>query len=564
MTCSNLTDVSLFPNNTNVQFTNIFDNTQDFARVEYIALSGFTVTETPENEPIMSEVVFLEQNAEVEVTPAFDVEYPQVSVNGVGRNPGSQNIDTVFQRLVDFPPNDFKTRLRMEFFAGFADEYLGKPPSTSNLTDLQSMLSSMFNGKTIDDSKLRFSYLSLGNVNVANDLLTLGVFPPEDAADVQLIGSGVGTGSTPGTAAFGQLNGPLGNFLGVKYNSWELNQVQALLGKSTAWTQFSLGLKSRVPVCYVPGTSQKFTNQKFRVAVKITDVTTPTPYYIPLLNIVWSAPSGLQLNTGRTKYNREGGKTFRYDSYPVEPSFKVDGSEITACDIIPLFTPGSPGYTPVYGKADVLSNNLTFNALNGPEEEESVWTFEELRTRFYGATTDPVDQGDLPSDSSFPRGWQNKGPGPYRIVINSDKLGFDQLYSLSPKTSYKIQTPRVLGPRRFDVVPYKPRKLAGAPGAPRQPLKTYDNVMQIVCNELVVDRTAGSSSSQLLAVFPFDFNKLLEGYYNVQIPVNELVWRRLADVHIKSLSFGLFNGLGEYHRALDGYNYNVTFQLRFI
>jgi len=96
------------------------------------------------------------------------------------------------------------------------------------------------------------------------------------------------------------------------------------------------------------------------------------------------------------------------------------------------------------------------------------------------------------------------------------------------------------------------------------PIATYDNILQIICNELDVDRTAGSSSSQLLAIVPFDFTKLSSGFYNINVPVNSLVWRRMADIHIRSLTFGIFNGRGDPHPALAGQPYVVTMQLRYL
>jgi len=93
---------------------------------------------------------------------------------------------------------------------------------------------------------------------------------------------------------------------------------------------------------------------------------------------------------------------------------------------------------------------------------------------------------------------------------------------------------------------------------------TYDNLLLITCNELVVDRLAGSSQTQVLAILPFDYNLLALGFYNIPIPVNSLVWRHLADKHIRTLTFKLYNGLGEPHPALAGLNFTTTLQLRYL
>lgn len=93
---------------------------------------------------------------------------------------------------------------------------------------------------------------------------------------------------------------------------------------------------------------------------------------------------------------------------------------------------------------------------------------------------------------------------------------------------------------------------------------TYDNLVQIICDELEVDRTAGAYSTQLLAVVPFNYAALTTGYYEIRVPVNSLVWRRLADVHLRTLTFGLFNGLGELHPSLLGQPFNVTLGLRYL
>lgn len=93
---------------------------------------------------------------------------------------------------------------------------------------------------------------------------------------------------------------------------------------------------------------------------------------------------------------------------------------------------------------------------------------------------------------------------------------------------------------------------------------TNDNLLLITCKELVVDRMAGSSSSQVLAVMPFDYAVLALGFYVIEIPVNSLVWRHLADKHIRTLTFELFNGLGDPHPALAGLNFTTTLQLRYL
>jgi hypothetical protein len=93
---------------------------------------------------------------------------------------------------------------------------------------------------------------------------------------------------------------------------------------------------------------------------------------------------------------------------------------------------------------------------------------------------------------------------------------------------------------------------------------TIDNVLQIVCNELEIDRTAGASSSQILAVVPFDYTQLSSNFYLIELPTNSLIWRRISNRHIKNLSFEVFNGNGDPHPALVGQDYVVNLQIRFL
>jgi hypothetical protein len=119
---------------------------------------------------------------------------------------------------------------------------------------------------------------------------------------------------------------------------------------------------------------------------------------------------------------------------------------------------------------------------------------------------------------------------------------------------------RALCAPRYERSSHRKRKQLALVGS----TPTYDNLVQIICDELEVDRTAGAYSTQLLAVVPFNFAALTTGYYEIRVPVNSLVWRRLADVHLRTLTFGLFNGLGELHPSLLGQPFNVTLGLRYL
>jgi hypothetical protein len=96
------------------------------------------------------------------------------------------------------------------------------------------------------------------------------------------------------------------------------------------------------------------------------------------------------------------------------------------------------------------------------------------------------------------------------------------------------------------------------------PVDTYDNLLQILCNELETDRLAGSNASQVLALVPIDPSELItNGYLYIPIPVNEFVWRKLSDIHIKAISFELYNGAGAPPSYLENSAFVVTLQLRY-
>lgn len=109
--------------------------------------------------------------------------------------------------------------------------------------------------------------------------------------------------------------------------------------------------------------------------------------------------------------------------------------------------------------------------------------------------------------------------------------------------------------------PKKRMKLLGTYAAP---IPTYDNILQILCDQLEVDRLAGSAAAQILAVVPFDFSQLASGFYKIDIPINSLVWRKISDINIKDITFQLANGIGEVPSYLDTSQYVVTLGLRFI
>lgn len=100
------------------------------------------------------------------------------------------------------------------------------------------------------------------------------------------------------------------------------------------------------------------------------------------------------------------------------------------------------------------------------------------------------------------------------------------------------------------------------------PIPTIDAVMHITCPELEVVRTTGSSGNQTLALVPFDvrllpINPTDDITIVVDIPVNSLVWRSLKDVHISTLSIGVYNGSGDYHTQLNNPDVVVTMKVRY-
>jgi len=499
VTCSNLTDLSRFPLNTNVEFTNIFDNQIDFARVDYLALEYMLVTTAPPPPPTVVQVRLAggAPNVQLAVNWAGMRFVATRTTNTVGTNEGNLKLNVSLSNgsLPQFGTGDpLNSPTLVEALAAEYNDFFSAP----DLFDVLPL--------DVTDAGSFGTYVKLAPaVAGARYPSQMGTLRPLPVGLVTVGGFIDGAAGRYADGVFTYSTIPP-NMLAVQpVSTWDRALVHAALPSIEgnllqAWPNGCFGIKNDSVPPTVNGTIalEAVMSDSSVIALGTWQLT------VGVNRPSWPSSTGSQrLVMGLPWPNFEYGDN--YDGLGV----------IYGGGPPPLNAIGDHVYVPP------AHSNLEF---------------------YHGPQLAPYDY--------------SSDPGAASTLV---RLLSAQVTQISGPVSTTLALPDPRCAPRYERASGRKRRKALVGSTP-----TYDNLVQIICDELEVDRTAGAYSTQLLAVVPFNFAALTTGYYEIRVPVNSLVWRRLADVHLRTLTFGLFNGLGELHPSLLGQPFNVTLGLRYL
>jgi hypothetical protein len=517
VTCSNLTDISVFPQNTNVEFTNIFDNQIDFARVDYLALEYVLITADPPPPPPTITSIRLGGNLPYIAVPVQSVGNSEVIY--AGANVGDEPLVT---SIAEGPIN-----ILVGMVAEAIPQYsIGTPLITNEaVTELNDLYVDFFS------DSVPWAAADLGSLGsrfrLEEQLSDTSITMPNQVSLLQ-VGS---------TLTFEQITGPghstyaVENIasVAVKENSLIVRPI----GDAPSPADFDLPPDQIAPnlwgsaIC-VNGFVNEHPSVNFSLEALMSDGSV-----IPLGSFVFKI--SLAFNAFPFDFVERSPAYLEFDqkrilwTLPFPPWIHGDVQAAYGVAWAPIQPPTVTKITP--SNSGALHPDSHHLVQPGEHQFFTASTFFNFMT---GAITASADPPPLP---------------PTNLEVTP----------MAPLTTEAARRRTRCAPR-YEIAPYNNKR-------PRIGLTltpTYDNLMQIICSELEVDRTAGAYSSQLLAVVPFDYSELADGYYLIKIPVNSLVWRKLADVHVRNLTFGIYNGVGVFHPALIGQPFTVTLGLRYI
>lgn len=490
LTCSNLTDISKYPNNTNVLFTNVFDNQIDFSRVDYLALESVMVTTAPPPIPTVVAVGFAGgatsvSNSYTNTHPLFVV----LAASGVAYEKAEGDINvTMTLPAASIPQlltgqtlrNPTEIQAAFEAYSEAFNDPTNLAVTMTNNGSLGTYLSLQVN----TDGQYPTTHMNYTLPQVSGELIECR----PDGGEFDVL--------RPGTLTVE----PVGN--------WD-NSMYATFG---APTNFFL----------------QEGDQAFLAMHKTSD---------PVLS---------------------GSSTaFALQATMSNATVVPLGSFSFGCDVARNPTVASQTMTK-YGDQYTFVTGLQLPYTGLFDGTNPKWDGHGIFWR--GSPPNPKSSSELPPHTNITHQLMQPSTAAdtYTIFNNVHVRPFSP--PGLPESRRCMGMPTKIAPRfessSAEPPPHKRIKLAA-------PSPTVDNILQIVCSELEVDRTAGSYSTQLLAVVPFDFAQLTTGFYHIPVPVNSLVWRRLADIHVRSLTFGIFNGYGEPQAALAGQDYTITLGLRY-
>lgn len=505
VTCSNLTDVSKFPLNTNVNFTNVFDNQIDFARVDYIALEYIMVTPGPAPPPTVTEVRFASVGSEPKVPTECTL-----PVKSSGQIAVQATWETIpgFTNHVNF--NEGPIDCSLVFAAADIPQLItGRTLVTP--TDINDAIN-LYNN-TLNASLPKVSLRDNGSFGTYVKLVAI----PHPTLDPQIMPNTVST----------------------------LKTIHPTLTEEMDETRD-----------YSPATALNLNRPNENMGtLTLQPVTTWTKDAFPTTEHGMSAILGWALvftNKNETWENSNPSTVFALEALMSDGTTRALGSYRWSANI-----PPNIGVMPkaLYGalSQEYISGASIIAPLPWPQNFHEAYDTNILNIFWWGWPLNDVapsirhyDGGpNLQTNTEVDE--QTPTAAPMSIFLLTS--------AMSSLTYMPTEQQRTTKPPKPRFEPYA--KLSA-------PTPTYDNIVQIICSELEVDRTAGSYNAQMLSVVPFNFAALASGFYLINIPVNSLVWRRITDVHIRSLTFGLYNGLGQPHPALAGQNFNVTLGLRYL
>jgi hypothetical protein len=523
LTCTSLADTGengAFPNNTSTVFSNIFDSSSDFSTVQYLGLSGIMLTTPPPVPPTLISIAaeFDGGINSIQADSLLTLYAIQLFSNG---NSGAIEGATDAERLVLNLTYDATATPQI----GIGTILRGP----NDYIELQRLVQSTMAGAKLVPT------ISVDSSSILSNI-TIGA--PTAVMYEESLFSGYTTTPTSGLAFEASERPPVSELVIIPSTTFTVANVSAQLdgfNYSDTWRVLHAG----TPWAYSPSTLE------FNLIGTLSDSTTiPLGTYSLIPNLEnWI---GLPANFGDLPPNNNqiwrwpiGGPVVGSNT-PVTPF--SPGREMTwntNGSFVRVRFPASGAYLDTYTQSSMAVDN-------GAE----VLPWYTFTTNLIGAPT-----YTLPSAISNPLFIQRRlfVGGPYKshatrkTIVKHDRTNINKSVS-----------------RAIDALDKNEKKTGAVFALYAAPIATYDNLLQILSNELETDRLAGSNSAQILALVPINPADLLtNGFLYIPIPVNDFVWRKLSDIHIKSITFELYNGAGSPPSYLEDNAFVVTLQMRY-
>lgn len=501
MTCSSLTDLELFPSNTNVEFTNVFENQIDLARVESIALASILITAKPPPPPTLVSVELADPN-EAELA-ASTIEWTDVQMGSAMHH----HDDGAYKEWIyKYLPPDGTLTATLKFNPIDLPQY-GVGNIVNQPSDLDDVVR-MYEESWVPLFSTPGDVLATkhGGNEILNYKLKLDEIWTYSGQNLEISDSDVRLITCDNTLSDTDVDTVINGFEGHRQLcGWKNLPNPSITFPAEGWKAAGLSM-------WADSLELGMENEGF--GFLCYDRVNLNPAIVDLVGVL---SDGSRITMAKLTLL----------AYIVDSHFYNTGARIPQAILTTLPFPGD-----LAGLTRVLGSNWDPNALE-PIMGINMANKNPVETELQGYLTREYGKIYLPNVQ-------------IESLVRAKKPTKMAARQLKTRMGYR---------------PYGDRHIPKPLGVPTV---TYDNLLQILCSELVVDRTAGSYSSQLLAVLPFDFTKLATGFYEIKVPVNELVWRKMSDVNIRSLTFGLFNARGQPHQALAGEDYVVTLQLRYL
>jgi hypothetical protein len=521
LTCTSLADTGesgAFPNNTSTVFSNIFDSSSDFATVQYLGLSAIMLTTPPPTPPTV-----------VSIAAIFD---PSTTISA------SSELTLAITTPTSFLPGPLQVeRIVINFdFNTFAIPQFGIGNIIRGPTDIQEL---QHEARLELDGQL---FVPIVSIDPSSTLSNISIGSPTSVMVEETVCSGYTVPAN--TAHFESYSTPpRSDMVIIPSVTFTPDNVSALVGGfdySGTWRAVHIG----TPWSYSPA------KLEFNLIANLSDSTT-----VPLgtYSVIARAEDWFGPPPSLSTFN--GG-----DPGPGQRWRWCIGGPVGPAQTSPLVTPLSPidwnfgkyGTNVANVTATVATFKRTWTGSSpsvGSSGRVGEWYY--LRTNLVGG---PPFYSIQPSPQRPLVHRRLCAGGPYKSHANRRTLvKHDRLYTTKSLT------------RAIDALSDDDKeRLASSITLYAAPIATYDNLLQILSNELETDRLAGSNSAQVLAVVPINTAELIaNGFLYIPIPVNEFVWRKLSDIHIKAITFELYNGAGAPPSYLEDNAFVVTLQLRY-
>jgi hypothetical protein len=525
LTCTSLADTGAsgaFPNNTSTVFSNIFDSSADFSTVQYLGLSGIMLTTPPPVPPTLVSIsATFDPSTTIQASSLLTLVGIESKTTAYFGDEGAERV--VLNLSYDttaVPQIGIGTILR-----GPNDFY-----------ELQRLVAATVGGSIVTP---------LLTVDPSSILSNITIEAPTSVMLEERACSGYTVSPTGGFRVYEPCTTPPTSSLCIiPSTTFTVANVNAQLGGAfpfvDPWKIVHLG----TPWEFSPATLE------FELVGNLSDSSTlPLGRYSLTPNLHdWMGPP-----RPISPPNLPGDLAWRWP---------ISGPNSTAVNSVTPFAPGlpftanSPGLRSrvIRIPSAVDGDLITSSSMSVGADNTSIPSWYTFTVELIGEPSlyNLAQLAPLPNPTIHRRlfaGGPYKGHATRKFIVKHDKAALNKIITRAVKA---------LDEKGGEA------EITAVLTLYATPVPTYDNLLQILCNELETDRLAGSNSAQILALLPINPTELVtNGYLYIPVPINDFVWRKLSDIHIKSITFELYNGAGSPPSYLENNDYVVTLQMRY-